>query len=78
MTEYRAFALQEFEGNSDSTTAKLNTLKVPVDSKFLRVVPKLWKDKIALKVRLFGCHVYQVPGKMQPCLIHNRAIVSLI
>jgi hypothetical protein len=63
LTAFLTFVLQEFVGNNDCTTVKLNILKVPIDAKFLRIVPKLWKDKIALKVQLFGCSVHQVPGK---------------
>ena len=42
----------------------MNTLKISIKAKILRIVPKLWKDKIALKVQLFGCSVHQVPGKI--------------
>ena len=56
--------LQEFEANNDSTSVKMNTLKISVKAKILRIVPKLWKTEIALKVQLFGCPVHQVPGKI--------------
>ena len=58
------YVLQEFEANNDSTSVKMNTLKISVKAKILRIVPKLWKTKIALKVQLFGCPVHQVPGKI--------------
>lgn len=42
----------------------MNTLKISIKAKNLRIVPKLWKDKIALKVQLFGCSVHQIAGKI--------------
>ena len=46
----------------------MNTLKISIKAKILRIVPKLWKDKIALKVQLFGCFVHQVAGKIDEVL----------
>lgn len=43
-------------------TMEANYVNVPFEAKFLRIVPKTWKNEIALKVMLFGCRVYQVPG----------------
>jgi coagulation factor V (labile factor) len=56
--------LQDFEGNSDCTAVKMNTLKIPVETRFMRIVPKSWKEKVALKVQFYGCPVHQVPGKI--------------
>ena len=40
-------------------------MKIPIEVKFLRIIPKTWKNRIALKVKLFGCTVYRVPGTVK-------------
>ena len=56
--------MQEFTGNSDPATVKMNVLKIPVEAKVIRIVPKQWKFEIALKVQLFGCPVSHLSGKI--------------
>ena len=71
---FAAFQSYEFEGNSDSTTVKINTLKVPVEARFIRIAPKSWKDKTALKVEFFGCSVHQIPAGYQPLGMFSGSI----
>ncbi|XP_028409641.1 uncharacterized protein LOC114532356 isoform X2 [Dendronephthya gigantea] len=71
---YAAFQSHEFTANNDPTTVKINVLKIPIEAKVIRIVPKLWKYEIALKVQLFGCLVSSLSAGYQPLGMSSGAI----
>ncbi|XP_050788471.1 discoidin, CUB and LCCL domain-containing protein 1-like isoform X2 [Gopherus flavomarginatus] len=57
---YRSSSGQEetvFEGNTDSLQEVSNTFIPPILARYLRIVPRSWNQRIALKVALQGCQV---------------------
>ncbi|XP_044853599.1 discoidin, CUB and LCCL domain-containing protein 1-like isoform X1 [Mauremys mutica] len=57
---YRSSSGQEetvFEGNADSLQEVSNTFIPPILARYLRIVPRSWNQRIALKVALQGCQV---------------------
>ncbi|XP_030395146.1 discoidin, CUB and LCCL domain-containing protein 1-like isoform X2 [Gopherus evgoodei] len=57
---YRSSSGQEetvFEGNADSLQEVSNTFIPPLLARYLRIVPRSWNQRIALKVALQGCQV---------------------
>ncbi|XP_072270189.1 coagulation factor V [Pyxicephalus adspersus] len=46
-----------FKGNSNSVGYAQNTFNPPIFSRFLRIVPKSWKQSIVLRVELYGCNI---------------------
>ncbi|XP_054829406.1 coagulation factor V [Eublepharis macularius] len=47
-----------FMGNINSNGQVKNFFNPPIFSRFIRIVPKLWNQSIALRVELFGCNVF--------------------
>uniref|UniRef100_A0A8C4QNG2 Uncharacterized protein n=1 Tax=Eptatretus burgeri TaxID=7764 RepID=A0A8C4QNG2_EPTBU len=56
-----SFLAEEFEGNTDGTTVKLQTLKEPVVTQFLRLHPQTWQGAIALRSEVYGCSITDRP-----------------
>uniref|UniRef100_A0A8C3FZL3 Discoidin, CUB and LCCL domain-containing protein 1 n=1 Tax=Chrysemys picta bellii TaxID=8478 RepID=A0A8C3FZL3_CHRPI len=57
---YRSSSGQEetvFEGNADSLQEVSNAFIPPIQARYLRIVPRSWNQRIALKVALQGCQV---------------------
>ncbi|XP_073942606.1 neurexin-4 isoform X2 [Choristoneura fumiferana] len=46
---------QTFEGNHDGNTVRKNEFEVPIIAQFIRINPMRWRDKISMRVELFGC-----------------------
>ncbi|XP_028165435.1 neurexin-4 [Ostrinia furnacalis] len=44
-----------FEGNQDGNTEHKNEFEVPIIAQYLRVNPMRWRDKISMRVEVYGC-----------------------
>ncbi|XP_076231523.1 neurexin-4 isoform X3 [Calliopsis andreniformis] len=45
-----------FKGNIDGDTIKLNKFEVPIIAQWVRINPTRWRDRIALRIELYGCN----------------------
>ncbi|XP_076625166.1 neurexin-4 isoform X4 [Colletes latitarsis] len=45
-----------FKGNVDGDTIKLNKFEVPIIAQWLRINPTRWRDRISLRLELYGCN----------------------
>ncbi|XP_052755482.1 neurexin-4 isoform X2 [Galleria mellonella] len=54
MTSSGGYA-QMFEGNQDGNTVHRNEFEVPIIAQFIRVNPMRWRDKISMRIELYGC-----------------------
>ncbi|CAH2105201.1 unnamed protein product [Euphydryas editha] len=44
-----------FEGNHDGDTVVTNEFEVPIIAQYIRINPMRWRDKISMRVELYGC-----------------------
>ncbi|XP_072939887.1 neurexin-4 [Epargyreus clarus] len=44
-----------FEGNHDGNTVVRNEFEVPIIAQYIRINPMRWRDKISMRVELYGC-----------------------
>lgn len=44
-----------FEGNHDGNTVMKNEFEVPIIAQFIRINPMRWRDKISMRVEVYGC-----------------------
>ncbi|CAK1542832.1 unnamed protein product [Leptosia nina] len=44
-----------FEGNHDGNTIVKNEFEVPIIAQYIRINPMRWRDKISMRVELYGC-----------------------
>lgn len=44
-----------FKGNVNGDTIKLNRFEVPIIAQWIRINPTRWRDRIALRMELYGC-----------------------
>ncbi|XP_013164723.1 PREDICTED: neurexin-4 isoform X1 [Papilio xuthus] len=44
-----------FEGNHDGNTVKRNEFEVPIIAQYIRINPMRWRDKISMRVEIYGC-----------------------
>ncbi|XP_017763103.1 PREDICTED: neurexin-4 isoform X1 [Eufriesea mexicana] len=44
-----------FKGNIDGDTIKLNKFEVPIIAQWIRINPTRWRDRISLRLELYGC-----------------------
>ncbi|XP_063360126.1 neurexin-4 [Cydia amplana] len=47
--------VKTFDGNQDGNTVKKNEFEVPIIAQFIRINPMRWRDKISMRVELYGC-----------------------
>ncbi|XP_031782155.1 neurexin-4 [Nasonia vitripennis] len=47
--------IKMFKGNKDGDTVKLNKFEVPIIAQWIRINPTRWRDRISLRVELYGC-----------------------
>ncbi|CAK9823551.1 Nrx-IV [Anthophora retusa] len=45
-----------FKGNKDGDTIKLNKFEVPIIAQWIRINPTRWRDRISLRLELYGCN----------------------
>lgn len=46
---------QVFIGNMDAKSVVQNQLKMPITTRWLRIVPRSWNNHIGMRVELYGC-----------------------
>lgn len=44
-----------FKGNVNGDTVTLNKFEVPIIAQWIRINPTRWRDRISLRVELYGC-----------------------
>ena len=44
-----------FKGNVDGDTIKLNKFEVQIIAQWIRINPTRWRDRISLRLELYGC-----------------------
>lgn len=44
-----------FEGNHDGNTIVKNEFEVPIIAQYIRINPMRWRDKISMRVEIYGC-----------------------
>lgn len=44
-----------FKGNSDSDSIRRNEFEVPIIAQWIRINPTRWRDRISMRVELYGC-----------------------
>ncbi|XP_045766174.1 neurexin-4 isoform X1 [Maniola jurtina] len=44
-----------FEGNHDGNTVVKNEFEVPIIAQYIRINPMRWRDKISMRVEVYGC-----------------------
>ncbi|XP_049869625.1 neurexin-4 [Pectinophora gossypiella] len=44
-----------FEGNHDGNTVQKNEFEVPIIAQYIRINPMRWRDKISMRVEVYGC-----------------------
>ncbi|XP_004931219.1 neurexin-4 isoform X1 [Bombyx mandarina] len=44
-----------FHGNQDGDTVRKNEFEVPIIAQYLRINPMRWRDKISMRVEVYGC-----------------------
>ncbi|XP_076119380.1 coagulation factor V [Alosa pseudoharengus] len=49
------YEVSEFDGNNDNNDHKKNYIYPPIFAKFIRIVPRRWKNSITMRVELLGC-----------------------
>lgn len=49
------YSKQLFKGNDDGDQVKHNVFDVPIIAQWVRINPTRWKDRISLRVELYGC-----------------------
>ncbi|XP_076761848.1 neurexin-4 isoform X1 [Xylocopa sonorina] len=47
-----------FKGNIDGDTIKLNKFEVPIIAQWIRINPTRWRDRISLRLELYGCDYF--------------------
>ncbi|XP_076980275.1 lactadherin isoform X2 [Tamandua tetradactyla] len=59
-TEYREQGAREsriFPGNFDNNSHKKNVFEMPFETRYVRILPVAWHNRITLRVELLGCRV---------------------
>ncbi|CAL8121658.1 unnamed protein product [Orchesella dallaii] len=44
-----------FKGNSDGNSIHSNTFQTPIIAQYIRINPTRWRDRISMRVELYGC-----------------------
>ncbi|XP_046819810.1 neurexin-4 isoform X2 [Vespa crabro] len=47
--------IKMFKGNTNGDTIKLNKFEVPIIAQWIRINPTRWRDRISLRLELYGC-----------------------
>lgn len=72
--------LQVFQGNFNFRDPVRNNFIPPIVARYVRVVPQMWHQRIALKVELIGCQITQgrIQGKSVNSLIPVTSFATLL
>lgn len=46
---------QLFQGNTDGNSVVINRFDPPIIAQFVRINPTRWRDRISLRLQLYGC-----------------------
>ena len=49
-----------FSGNTDGRSLVASSLPLPINTQYIRIVPRAWKTKRALELQVHGCPVHPV------------------
>ncbi len=49
--------IQIFQGNINKDDVVMNKINDPFQADTVRIIPKVWAGRIALRVELYGCDV---------------------
>ena len=52
---FMLFLIKVFTGNEDRGTAVLHFFTVPLVTRYLRFQPQSWKNKICMRIEIYGC-----------------------
>ena len=52
-----------FKGNINGDTIRLNKFEVPIVAQWIRINPTRWRDRISLRIELYGCEYGKNPTK---------------
>ena len=44
-----------FDGNQESDNVVYNKLRRPIVTRYIRVIPAHWNNRISMRIELFGC-----------------------
>lgn len=47
-----------FKGNRDGDVVKYNKFEIPIIAQWIRINPTRWRDRISLRVELYGCEYF--------------------
>ncbi|XP_060801715.1 neurexin-4 [Amyelois transitella] len=47
--------IKMFQGNHDGNTVHKNEFEVPIIAQYIRINPMRWRDKISMRLELYGC-----------------------
>lgn len=50
--------IKMFKGNQDGDIVKYNKFKIPIIAQWIRINPTRWRDRISLRVELYGCEYF--------------------
>lgn len=54
-----------FSGNVDGNNVHKNEFEVPIITQWIRINPTRWRDRISMRVELFGCEYGNYPNILQ-------------
>lgn len=57
-----------FKGNKDGDTVQKNEFEVPIIAQWIRINPTRWRDRISMRVELYGCDY----GKLVHQIFYNN------
>ncbi|RMX51557.1 hypothetical protein pdam_00010334 [Pocillopora damicornis] len=55
--EYSAEGIPVFNGNQDQNTVVYNILSPPITTRYIRLKPLAWNDRISMRMEIYGCPV---------------------
>lgn len=61
-----------FKGNVDADTIKYNVFEVPIIAQWVRINPTRWRDRISLRVELYGCEYGKYKNRI--CQLNENKI----
>lgn len=68
-----------FEGNHDGNTIERNEFEVPIIAQFIRINPMRWRDKISMRVEVYGCDygTYVLADRDQRYFVGDTSVTLL-
>ncbi|XP_066019015.1 uncharacterized protein [Pocillopora verrucosa] len=69
--EATSSSAKEFDGNQDQNTVVYNILSPPITTRYIRLKPLAWNDRISMRMEIYGC-----PGCAAPLGMDSGAITD--